>query len=116
MQRAKTEYLCSSIQLLPPTNHRFVTLQKCNSPADGQTRTGILELLSQANEAMKHRWERFYQLDFVTPGIIPWEASSRNAMRDSRKRRMNPRRRPLCWQRLMRRVGLASRGSWASPS
>jgi hypothetical protein len=59
---------------------------------------------------------RDYQLDLVTPGINPWEAHSRKAIRDRRKRRLKLRRRPLCSQRLTKRVGLASRGSWASPS
>ena len=52
-----------------------------------------------------------YQLDLVTPGIIPLDANSRKAIRESLKRRMNARRRPLIWQRLTVRVGLASRGS-----
>ena len=55
-----------------------------------------------------------YQLDFVTPGIIPAEASSRKVMREILNRRMYARRRPLTWQRLTSLVGLASRGSWAS--
>jgi hypothetical protein len=59
---------------------------------------------------------RDYQLDFVTPGINPWEAYSRNAIRDRRKRRLKLRRRPLCSQRFTKRVGLASRGSCARPS
>ena len=52
-----------------------------------------------------------YQLDFVTPGIMPADASSRNVMRESLKRRMKARRRPLIRQRLTKRVGLASRGN-----
>ena len=30
---------------------------------------------------------QYYQEDFVTPGISPWEASSRKVMRDILKRR-----------------------------
>lgn len=54
---------------------------------------------------------RSYQLDFVTPGIIPAAASSRKVMREILNRRMNARRRPVTWQRLISLVGLASRGS-----
>src|ERR1700730_6818462 len=57
---------------------------------------------------------QFYQLDFVTPGINPWDASSRKVRRETLKRRMNARRRPVTSQRLTTRVGLASRGSCAS--
>src|SRR5205085_324892 len=52
-----------------------------------------------------------YQLDFVTPGMNPPEASSRKVRREILNRRMNARRRPLTSQRLTTRVGLASRGS-----
>jgi hypothetical protein len=52
-----------------------------------------------------------YQLDFVTPGMNPFEASSRNVRRETLKRRMKARRRPLTSHRLTTRVGLASRGS-----
>ena len=54
---------------------------------------------------------RSYQLDFVTPGIIPAAASSRKVMREILNRRMNARRRPVTWQRLISLVGLASRGN-----
>jgi len=52
-----------------------------------------------------------YQLDLVTPGIIPDEANSRKVMREILNRRMKARRRPLTTQRLTSRDGLASRGS-----
>ena len=52
-----------------------------------------------------------YQLDFVTPGINPFEASSRNVRRETLNRRMKARRRPLTSQRFTTRVGLASRGN-----
>ena len=59
---------------------------------------------------------RRYQLDFVTPGINPAEASSRKTRREILKRRMNARRRPLTSQRLTTREGLASRGSCERPA
>ena len=52
-----------------------------------------------------------YQLDFVTPGMNPLDASSRKAMRESLKRPMKARFRPLAMQRRLRRTGLASRGN-----
>jgi len=57
-----------------------------------------------------------YQLDLVTPGIKPLDASSRKVSREILNRRMNARRRPETWQRFTTRVGLASRGNWASPA
>ena len=57
-----------------------------------------------------------YQLDLVTPGINPCEASSRKVRRDILNRRMKARRRPLTSQRFTTREGLASRGSCASPA
>ena len=57
-----------------------------------------------------------YQLDLVTPGINPCEASSRKVRRDILNRRMNARRRPVTSQRFTTRVGLASRGSCARPA
>jgi hypothetical protein len=45
-----------------------------------------------------------YQLDFVTPGIIPSLASSRKQMRQSSNFRMYPRGRPQRRQRLTFRV------------
>src|SRR3982751_4436544 len=57
-----------------------------------------------------------YQLDLVTPGINPCEASSRKVRRDILNRRMKARRRPLTSQRFTMRVGLASRGSCARPA
>src|SRR4030095_13000646 len=39
----------------------------------------------------------FSQLDLVTPGIMPAEASSRKVRRETLKRRINARRRPLTW-------------------
>ncbi len=59
---------------------------------------------------------RNYQLDFVTPGISPDEASSRKVIRESLKRRMKARRLPETRQRFTRRVGLASRGSIVKPT
>src|ERR1043166_3348187 len=56
-----------------------------------------------------------YQLDFVTPGMNPPEASSRKVRREILNRRINARRRPLTSQRLTTRVGLASRGSCDRP-
>jgi len=44
-----------------------------------------------------------YQLDFLTPGIIPWEANSLKQMRQTLKSRRYPRRRP---QRKQRRTNL----------
>jgi hypothetical protein len=69
----------------------------------------------RASKAGKVRL-RDYQLDLVTPGIIPCVASSRKAMRESLNRRMNERRRPLVWHRLVTRVGLAFRGSCVRPT
>jgi hypothetical protein len=57
-----------------------------------------------------------YQLDFVTPGIIPAEANSRKVRRDILNRRINARRRPLTWQRFTTREGLASRGKADNPA
>src|SRR5438874_1356433 len=57
-----------------------------------------------------------YQLDLVTPGISPLDASSRKVSREILKRRMKARRRPDTWQRLTTRVGLASRGSCTRPA
>src|SRR5450432_3812516 len=50
-----------------------------------------------------------YQLDLVTPGMNPADASSRNVRRETLNRRMKARRRPLTSQRFTTRVGLASR-------
>lgn len=63
-------------------------------------------------------WRRrgAYQLDLVTPGMRPWEAISRKVIRDIWKRRMKARRRPETRQRLIRRVGLESRGSSDKPT
>src|SRR3954471_24544995 len=58
------------------------------------------------------RGERSYQLDFVTPGMSPPEASSRKVRREILKRRIKARRRPVTSQRFTTRLGLASRGSW----
>lgn len=52
-----------------------------------------------------------YQLDLLTPGMSPWEASSRNVSRDILNLRMNARRRPVTSQRFTTRVGLALRGN-----
>src|SRR5205814_9642257 len=57
-----------------------------------------------------------YQLDLVTPGINPCEASSRKVSRDILNRRMKARLRPLTSQRFTTRVGLASRGSCVKPA
>jgi hypothetical protein len=45
-----------------------------------------------------------YQLDFVTPGRRPTDASSRKQMRQTPNLRMYDRLRPHNWQRLTRRV------------
>src|SRR5438067_434369 len=58
----------------------------------------------------------FYQLDFVTPGIKPCDASSRKVRREILKRRMKARRRPVTSQRFTTRVGLASRRNCESPA
>ena len=52
----------------------------------------------------------------VTPGINPFNAASRNVSREQPNLRRYPCRRPLIEQRLTRRVGLASRGSFARPA
>ena len=49
-------------------------------------------------------WLQFYQLDLVTPGINPCEASSRKVRRDILNRRMNARRRPVTSQRFTTRA------------
>jgi hypothetical protein len=59
---------------------------------------------------------KIYQLDLVTPGIKPCEASSRNVKRDILNRRIKARRRPVTWHRFTTRVGLASRGNWQRPA
>ena len=51
-----------------------------------------------------------YQLDFTTPGIWPWRARSRRAMRDTPNFRRYPRVLPDCEQRFRTRLGLPSRG------
>lgn len=58
---------------------------------------------------------RCYQLDFVTPGIMPALASSRKAIRERWKRRRNAWRRPVSSQRLTSRTGDALRGNIVSP-
>ena len=45
-----------------------------------------------------------YQLDFVTPGRIPWLARSRKQIRHSANRRMKPRGRPHTEQRFRSRT------------
>src|SRR5438552_3636995 len=55
-----------------------------------------------------------YQLDLVTPGMSPCEASSRKVRRDILNLRIKARRRPVTSQRLTTRVGLASRGNCVS--
>ena len=64
---------------------------------------------------VKRSAEMAYQLDLVTPGIRPLEASSRKAMRESLNRPMNARLRPVALQRRLRRTGLALRGSMERP-
>src|SRR6266480_786871 len=59
---------------------------------------------------------KIYQLDLVTPGIKPCEASSRKVRRDILKRRIKARRRPVTSHRFTTRVGLASRGNCVSPA
>src|SRR5439155_19080212 len=60
--------------------------------------------------------KKIYQLDLVTPGIRPCEASSRKVKRDILKRRIKARRRPVTSHRFTTRVGLASRGNWVRPA
>ena len=50
-----------------------------------------------------------YQEDLITPGILPFNASSRNWMRDTPNLRLKPRGRPLMEQRLRMRTGEALR-------
>src|SRR5690606_32635822 len=57
-----------------------------------------------------------YQLDFVTPGIIPAEASSRKVRREILKRRRYARRRPEISHRFTTRTGLASLGRSDKPT
>jgi len=46
----------------------------------------------------------YYQLDLVTPGINPFDAISRNVIREIWKRRRNARRRPVMRQRKQKTV------------
>ncbi len=57
-----------------------------------------------------------YQLDLVTPGIIPELANSRKEIRERLKRRMKPWRRPVKAQRFTKRTGEALRGSMLRPT
>src|SRR5664279_1290619 len=72
--------------------------------------------------ARMHTWHpkpnvaEYYQLDLVTPGMSPCEASSRKVRRETLNRRMKARRRPVTSQRLTTRVGLAFRGNWVRPA
>jgi hypothetical protein len=54
--------------------------------------------------------KRVYQLDFVTPGIIPADANSLKDKRDSLNLLRNPRARPVNWQRFRSRIGDESLG------
>jgi hypothetical protein len=56
----------------------------------------------------------YYQDDLVTPGIFPASASSRRVMRETPKRRWNPRGRPLSEQRLRIRTLDELRGNFAN--
>src|SRR5205823_4376232 len=82
--------------------------------ATKKSNDGMLMLIARVQVAPEIN--RLYQLDLVTPGINPLEASSRKVSRDTLKRRMKARRRPETWQRFTIRVGLASRGNCASPA
>jgi len=50
---------------------------------------------------------RLYQLAFLTPGIKPLEAISRNWIREIPNKRMYPLGRPVILQRLCKRTGEA---------
>ncbi len=63
----------------------------------------------------RHAGSALYQLDFLTPGISPRNASKRKSMRDIWNRLRNPRVRPEIRHRFLTRVGLALRGSACSP-
>ena len=45
-----------------------------------------------------------YQLAFLTPGIFPCNAMSRNIPLDTPKYRIYPRGRPVSWQRFFKRT------------
>src|SRR5205823_2826328 len=57
-----------------------------------------------------------YQLALITPGTSPRSASSRSLLRPRPNLRYTPRGRPVSAQRLRRRTGDASRGSFCSLS
>src|SRR5690606_12791772 len=78
---------------------------------EGRTRAGTtwpLEIKGERPVA--------YQLDLRTPGILPSSAISRKTTRQTPNFRIYPRGRPVRAQRLWRRTGLASRGSFWSSS
>src|SRR5690606_12386561 len=58
----------------------------------------------------------FYQLAFLTPGISPWFAISRNFTRDTANIRIYPLGLPVRLQRLCKRTGEAFLGNFCNAS